>query len=71
MELPYYEKHNLYEPIGHKVVERSGFGNHYGTVYFFGDDADELKKTLNEYEKETFYKGGSKDELPASEASGE
>ncbi len=56
LEHPYYEKHNLYQPIAHKVVERAGFGNHYGTVFFFGEDPAELKKALEHYEGETFYR---------------
>ncbi len=56
LEHAYYEKHNLYQPIAHKVVERAGFGNHYGTVFFFGEDPAELKKTLQHYEGETFYR---------------
>lgn len=52
---PYYEKHNLVQPVTGKVAERAGFGDHYGTIYFFGDDADEMTRLLKEYEDEDFY----------------
>jgi biotin carboxylase len=52
---PYYEKHNLFEPIQHKVSERTGFGNHYGVVYFFGDDPERMKETLTHFESADFY----------------
>lgn len=52
---PYYEKHNLFQPITAKVAERAGFGDHYGTVYFHGDDAEEMTHLLLAYEEEDFY----------------
>lgn len=52
---PYYEKHNLFQPVNAKVAERAGFGDHYGTIYFHGDDAEEMRRLLMEYEDEEFY----------------
>ena len=54
-EHPYYVSHNLFEPVTPKVRERAGFGDHYGKVDFFGDDADELRDTLLHFEKVDFY----------------
>ncbi|MEZ4272008.1 MAG: carboxylate--amine ligase [Myxococcota bacterium] len=56
---PYYEKHNLYQPVTAKVAERAGFGDHYGTIYFLGDDAETMHRLLSEYEDEDFYTNDS------------
>jgi hypothetical protein len=55
LEEPYYEKHHLFQPVNVKVAERAGFGDHYGTIYFQGDDAEKMRKLLLEYEQEEFY----------------
>lgn len=55
-EEEYYLKHNLFEPVTSKVAERVGFGNHYGKVDFFGEDATRLKSVIKHYEKQDFYK---------------
>ncbi|ANU10755.1 hypothetical protein A1A1_09911 [Planococcus antarcticus DSM 14505] len=52
---PYFEKHNLFIPITSKVAERVGFGNHYGTLFFFGKDSDHMKELLKHYEDYDFY----------------
>ena len=52
---PYYEKHNLFVPITAKVAERVAFGDHYGTIYFRGNNPDEMRRLLQEYEEEEFY----------------
>ena len=54
-EHPYYLSHNLFEPVTPKVRERTGFGDHYGKVDFFGDDAEKLRDTLLHFEKVDFY----------------
>jgi hypothetical protein len=54
-EHPYYLSHNLFEPVTPKVRERAGFGDHYGKVDFFGDDAEKLRDTLLHFEKVDFY----------------
>lgn len=52
---PYFEKHNMFEPVTSKVAERVGFGNHYGTIYFFGEDPQIMRKTLEQFEQVDFY----------------
>ena len=51
----YYDHHNLFTPATSKVAERVAFGDHYGTVFFYGDDAEEMRGRLVGYEKEDFY----------------
>ncbi|WKA57168.1 ATP-grasp domain-containing protein [Planococcus shenhongbingii] len=51
----YFEKHDLFIPVTSKVAERVGFGNHYGTLFFFGEDSDRMKELLKNYEKFDFY----------------
>ena len=55
LEDPYYDKHHLFVPVNPKVAERVAFGDHYGTIYFAGDDAERMRKLLREYEDEEFY----------------
>lgn len=57
LEEDYYERHNLYVPVNPKVAERVAFGDHYGTIYFRGDDSDEMRRLLEQYEKVDFYAG--------------
>lgn len=38
-----------------KVAEREAFGDHYGTVFFHGDDSEEIKKRLIDYQQKDFY----------------
>lgn len=52
----YYDHHNLFTPATSKVAERVAFGDHYGTVFFYGDDAEEMRERLVNYEKADFYK---------------
>lgn len=52
---PYYEKHDLFVPVNAKVAERAGFGNHYGTIYFNGDDPEIMRERLIEYDNFDFY----------------
>lgn len=35
--------------------EVAGFGDHYGTIYVSGDDAEETLRLMQEYEAEDFY----------------
>ncbi len=55
LEDPYYEKHNLFVPANAKVAHRVAFGDHYGTIYFRGDDPDRMRELLREYEEVEFY----------------
>lgn len=52
---PYFDKHDLFIPVTSKVAERVGFGNHYGTIFFFGEDSDRMKELLENYENYDFY----------------
>lgn len=54
-EHPYFLKHNMFLPTTSKVSERVGFGNHYGSIYFFGEDSEVLRDLLVKYEKHNFY----------------
>lgn len=67
VEHPYYDKHNLFVPANAKVAEREAFGNHYGTVYFEGDDPDKMRELLVHYDQVDFYL----DEAPAADDSTE
>ncbi|HKI43975.1 MAG TPA: ATP-grasp domain-containing protein [Balneolales bacterium] len=55
-EDPYFEEHTLFPPSAHKVsTNREGFGNHYGTIFFQGDDPKRMKDLLLHYEDVDFY----------------
>lgn len=54
-EDPLFEHHNLFVPASAKVAARVGFGNHYGTVFFFGDDARRMEELMWTWEKYDFY----------------
>ena len=47
---PCFEKHSLFEPMAHKVIKRTGFGNHYGTLFFFGEDPQEVRDAVAHFE---------------------
>lgn len=52
----FFEDHTLYAPSEHKVSDqREGFGNHYGTVFFNGDDPDRMRELLRHYQDVDFY----------------
>lgn len=55
-EHPYFEKHDMFTPPQGKVSERIGFGNHYGTVFFYGEDSEEMTRLLKMYEEYNFYR---------------
>ncbi|QST00431.1 ATP-grasp domain-containing protein [Pontibacillus sp. ALD_SL1] len=55
-EHPFFEKHDLFTPPQGKVAERIGFGNHYGTIFFHGDDSEEMRRLLQLYEEYNFYR---------------
>jgi hypothetical protein len=56
VEEPYFLDHNLSQPIGEqKIGDREGFGNHFGTVNFAGDDAGRIRELLRHYEAVPFY----------------
>lgn len=53
---PSYEKHNLFVPANPKVAERVAYGDHYGTIYFRSNDADEMDRILRKYEDMDYYR---------------
>ena len=55
LEDPYFMRHTLAAPIPGKVASREGFGDHWGTLFFLGDDPDRLREVLLKYEDMDFY----------------
>jgi hypothetical protein len=56
LEEPYYIGNDLVEPLGpQKIGGREGFGNHFGTVNFAGEEAETMRKLLSHYEDVPFY----------------
>ena len=55
-EEPYFLDHNLVPPMStQKISDRDGFGNHFGTVNFKGEDPDRMTELLLHYENVDFY----------------
>ncbi|MEZ6189628.1 MAG: ATP-grasp domain-containing protein [Planctomycetota bacterium] len=54
-EDPYFESHNLFVPASPKVAARVGFGNHYGTIFFAGDDPRRMEDLMWQWERHDFY----------------
>jgi len=55
-EEPYFLDHSLVPPLStQKISDRSGFGNHFGTVNFKGEDPERIKDLLEHYETVDFY----------------
>ncbi|QCK16618.1 ATP-grasp domain-containing protein [Mangrovivirga cuniculi] len=55
-EEPYFLDHNLVPPMTtQKISDRDGFGNHFGTVNFKGEDPDRMTELLLHYENVDFY----------------
>jgi len=52
---PYYEYHDLNEPLENTVTKRTAFGTHWGLVYFFGDNPHKLRDLLAAQEELDFY----------------
>lgn len=56
LEESYFEDHNLQPPVAsQKIDERTGFGNHFGTVNFRGSDSVKMKTLLEHYQDVPFY----------------
>ena len=56
LEEPYYLDNNLTQPLGpQKINAREGFGNHFGTVNFAGEDPARIRELLKHYEDVPFY----------------
>jgi len=52
---PYFEHHELTEPLEETVTKRTAFGTHWGLVYFFGDNPHQLRDLLKHQEELDFY----------------
>ena len=52
---PYFEFHELSQPMEQKVTKRTAFGTHWGLVYFFGDNPHKLRDLLKHQEDLDFY----------------
>ncbi len=52
---PYFEFHELSEPMEQKVTKRTAFGTHWGLAFFFGEDPHELRDLLKAQEELDFY----------------
>lgn len=55
LQHPYFERHDLFEPIAGKVADRVGFGNHYGSIFLGGEDPEVLRGLVEQYEDYDFY----------------
>ncbi|TVR81573.1 MAG: carboxylate--amine ligase [Saprospirales bacterium] len=55
-EEPYFLDHTLIPPLsGQKIGDREGFGNHFGTINFKGEDANRMTELLTHYQTVDFY----------------
>lgn len=53
---PYFLDHTLVPPLSsQKISDREGFGNHFGTINFRGEDPNRVKQLLEYYQKVDFY----------------
>lgn len=55
---PYYVRDDMFIPATSKmkVAERVGYGNHYGTIFFFGEDSTVMRSLLEDYLHHDFYR---------------
>jgi hypothetical protein len=55
-EEPYFIDHNLVPPLStQKINSREGYGNHFGTINFKGEDPERMTELLKHYENVDFY----------------
>ncbi|MTI23107.1 carboxylate--amine ligase [Fulvivirga sp. RKSG066] len=56
-EEPYFVDHTLVPPLSTQKIsdDREGFGNHFGTINFKGEDPDRMTELLKHYENVDFY----------------
>jgi hypothetical protein len=51
-----FDKHTLYKPTVSKIQDTGeGYGNHWGTIFFHGDDSEEISRLLTDYIDHDFY----------------
>lgn len=52
----YFQDHDLVPPMTtQKISDRSGFGNHFGTINFKGPDPDRMTELLTQFQEFDFY----------------
>ncbi|SDJ12208.1 ATP-grasp domain-containing protein [Salimicrobium halophilum] len=52
----YFEKHTLFKPAVNKIdSNQEGYGNHLGTVFFYGEDDETVKQLLQDYVDHDFF----------------
>ncbi|UOQ49051.1 carboxylate--amine ligase [Gracilibacillus caseinilyticus] len=55
-EHDYFDKHTLFKPAVSKIQSnQEGYGNHLGTIFFYGDDGYQVKQLLSDYVDHHFY----------------
>ncbi|MFB5660319.1 acetyl-CoA carboxylase biotin carboxylase subunit family protein [Alteribacillus sp. HJP-4] len=54
-EHPAFDKHTLFRPADPKIQDLEGYGNHLGTVFFYGDDSEQVKQPLYDYVDHDFF----------------
>lgn len=54
-EHPYFDHHELAQPLEETVTKRTAFGTHWGLVFFFGDDPHQLRDLLKHQEELDYY----------------
>lgn len=54
-EHDYFDSHELTSPLEEMVTKRTAFGNHWGVLYFFGEDPYTLRNLLKRQEELDFY----------------
>lgn len=52
---PYFDYHELVEPLEETVTKRTAFGTHWGLVFFFGDDPYKMRDLLKAQEELDYY----------------
>lgn len=52
---PYFESHELTQPLEETVTKRTAFGTHWGLIYFTGDDPYKMRDLLKKQEELDFY----------------
>jgi hypothetical protein len=52
---PYYQFHDLPEPMEATVTKRTAFGTHWGLLWFMGDDPHKMRDLLKHQEDLDFY----------------
>lgn len=56
VEEEYYDHHSLFVPATSKVAERVAYGDHYGTIFFHGEDPEKMRELLEHYRALDFYR---------------